>query len=172
MKSSSARFKKELAVLKSRYCLVSKAANSADAITLSRVCMTFPHISCSYMVFCGHTIVDYSVMEDYVEGYPKQLMTAAFASIIPPSSHEFHATFLDAHLLHQYEFSKVISPKDNSKSAKELYPDLLKYAMAAVNGSIISPDAREALLMIWGLMDHERVPSTVIVTAADIFNII
>lgn len=71
--------------LKGTYALKDKAKNSKTNITLPRICMTFPQVTCSYMQWCTNSTVKYHDITQYCDEYPKQMMTGAFASMIPQS---------------------------------------------------------------------------------------
>lgn len=152
-KGASRSFLDVLKRLKTTYCLKSKAGKNPHAITLSRVCMSFPHVSCSYARINRNPIVHGSALDENNFIYPRQMMTAAFGSIIPNYQEALYKRIINAFYIYQYEFGIVVSPdKTKIKSAKASLPDLSKYLNAAITGSVMTTSTRINLLVEWDII--------------------
>lgn len=154
IKSSSPEFTAVMRELKTAYCLKDKAGKNKMAITLSRICMVFPFISCSYMACCKNPTVSRDKMNSIVENYPTHMMTGAYAGTIYTDG-RIEKHLRNAYLVHQYEFNQVINRKNYAKkrpSQKEIISDLIKFADAAINGNFIPNESRLACQIQWGLI--------------------
>lgn len=94
-KGASKEFLDILKQLKTTYCLKSKAGKNPHAITQSRVCMTFPHIACSFAKINRNPIVSGDALDAMDVSYPRVMMTSAFGSIIP-NNHEEYCKIINA----------------------------------------------------------------------------
>jgi Tenuivirus/Phlebovirus nucleocapsid protein len=106
---SSGNATSEIESLKSKYGLVTEATNPTS-ITLDRICLTFPMLTCKYMQVAREPVVDKEAFYAYVcNGYPLVMMHEAFGTLIPNSlSEECQRIIIDAHCLHQAHFAAII----------------------------------------------------------------
>lgn len=149
--NSTEEFKIEIQRLVDVYNIKSKSGKSRSAITFSRVAMAFPMYTCEYMLHARSTTVPYAVMESLSHNYPKQMMTSAFGSLIPAGQEPFARDLLQAHCLHQLEFTRIVSKKDPSTPEK-MVEDVIRFAEAAINGSYIDRQVRIDILLKWKLI--------------------
>lgn len=149
---------RELKRLKSTYNLVSMARHS-KAITLSRVCESFPRITCSYMMVARNPIVPFRRMYNVSADYPKVMATSAFAYIIPNKHQEFCLLLKMAHMVFEYEFIATITGRHHAYGYVEnfYYPDIVSqcilYTNAAIVRSHLSYDMQIAFLKKYDLID-------------------
>lgn len=94
------------------YRLVSNADNNCCKYhtTWSRICDSFPIVTCSYIKCAVHTTVSVGKMQSLSKNYPTVMMTSAFAFLIPNKDETF-CTLLkkSAYAFHQYEFFATVS---------------------------------------------------------------
>lgn len=108
-RSSRLECLRELRMLKNTYRLVSKASTSRYGKTLSRICQSFPLITCSYLPFAVNPTVSFYHMECISKNYPKVMMNCAFAYLIPKTNDIYCSLLKKAHMLHQFEFHLTVS---------------------------------------------------------------
>ena len=106
---SSAAAISEIRRLESKYGLVTKAS-SPESITLDRVCLQFPMLTCNYMREALKPVVDKRIfLLSVCSDYPQVMMHKAFATLIPKSlSEEYKRIISDAHCVHQAHFCAII----------------------------------------------------------------
>lgn len=148
-----------------KYKLVSNAKNMTNAMTLSRICDTYPIWTCEYLRrYAKNPAVSFSKMESICKDYPKVMMTSAFAFLIPNKQDEFCLLLKKAHMVHQYEFSKQISGKnqlvDHTVNAKFM-SDVNKHTLAAISGSIFPYDSQINSLKNFGVIQENENEFTV-----------
>jgi hypothetical protein len=115
---SSAAVKSEIKRLISKYGLVTKA-KSPESITLDRVCLAFPPLTCNYMQTARNTVVDRKALLSACSDYPQVMMHKAFATLIPKNlSGECEKTIIDAHCLHQAHFWAIIGRSRDGSNKK------------------------------------------------------
>lgn len=139
IKSSINKTKQKLEELKKKYSLVSSGKRSRYAITLPRVALVFPHITCSYAKITPDSTVSTDRMDQISSKYPRAMMCSAFAGLIPSGSLTFSMILRSAFMLWQYEFDSVINNKvyaSKKPDKKRIVEDLLKYLNSAINGSL------------------------------------
>lgn len=168
MKNSTPELITLLTGYKKDYQLIKSARGNKKAVTLSRVCLVFPHVACTYMTICKSPTVRYDVLTSRCPGYPKQLMTAAFGGLIPLSSDASEA-LTKAHLVHQYEFTKAISPDKRNFDHSSAIESAIRFVEAARNGSIMSESRRFKFMEDWNLLIKGK-PSPVVEQAAGIWD--
>lgn len=154
IRTSTPEFAEKLKDLKLNYYLKDKSAKSRTAITLSRVCMVFPVLSCSYMTYCRNLTVSKMHMLSLCPGYPTEMMTSAYASVIPRDK-PYTQDLKCAYLVHQVEFISIIMRKIYSKKAPDMQTvllDLDRSVDAAINGELISNADREEYQLNWGIL--------------------
>jgi len=152
LKTSTPAFGQTLKGLRKFYRLMSKAGNNRNAITLSRVCMAFPKESCSYMEFCRNPIVSKETMTSICSKYPTQMMTRAFASLIP-YGYAVTQTLKNAYMVHQFVFNSIINrTKYNEASKKQFIDDLIRFMEADVNRQFIPTEERLDTLIAWKMI--------------------
>lgn len=103
--------KTELAELRRKYRLQTpKFGESKNVITLPRVCLAFPEVTCSFMVKLTRPLVTREKMNSISAEYPTFMMTDAFGSLIPRNE-IYTPTLKYAHLLHAFEFTLAMIRK-------------------------------------------------------------
>jgi len=164
LKTSTPEFGASLKALRTTYCLKSKAGNSRYAITLSRVCMVFPMVSCHYMQYCKNTTVSKQLLFEISPDYPPFMMTGAFASMIP-TGYNFTKHLKNAFMIHQYEFNAIINRKKynlmkKKPTKKEIIAELTKYMEAGVNGTLIKLEDKLSNLVAWNILKPNKKATT------------
>ena len=110
--------KSEIKRLKTKYGLVTKAT-SQKSITLDRVCLAFPMLTCKYMRVARKPVVDKQALLSVCSDYPQVMMHKAFGTVIPRTlSEECKKIIIDAHRLHQAHFCAIIG-RGRDKSNKK-----------------------------------------------------
>ncbi|XP_060855807.1 uncharacterized protein LOC132933554 [Metopolophium dirhodum] len=142
---SSPELKIELIKLRMKYKLVSKAINSKSGVTLSRVCESFPRLTCVYLKDeAKNPIVPFELMETICKNYPRVMMTSAFAYLIPNKESKYCLFLKKAHLLHQYQLFATISQKSYPSSSVDVENEFISKVyvstQAAINGSHVEYD--------------------------------
>lgn len=155
--------------LLNKYSIVAVAKNRSDDITLSRLALAFPYITCSILELGTATIIPHDTMTKIHSGYPACMMHQAFASLIPLSLGEIERGYLlDCHMVHQCLLSEVIG-RQKGKSEKKPVDYLetcKKFAEVAMTGSPVTEPHRIALLKTWSVLDAKGVPSSHIIDIA------
>ncbi|KAL4103702.1 hypothetical protein QTP88_019046 [Uroleucon formosanum] len=156
---SSTELRLELERLRIKYQLVSKAKSSKSAVTLSRVCESFPIITCQYLKYkAKNPVVPFELMETICKNYPRVMMTSAFAYLIPNKESEYCIFLKKAHLLHQYQFFATLSKKSYPSSSVDVENEFISkvYAstQAAINGSHEKYDVQIKFLKDNGLIEE------------------
>lgn len=156
LRSSNPMLLRELIVLQHKYSLKSNADNSINDITLSRVSMAFPEITCLYMENWTHPLVSRRKMNSISPGYPSYMMTNEFASLIPKN--EVYTPILKyAFLLHTIELSMVINRKmfnNIEEKKKEIIDELERSLEKLVNMDFLPDDFRRDVLKKWKLVNE------------------
>ncbi|VVC26867.1 Nucleocapsid, Phlebovirus/Tenuivirus [Cinara cedri] len=150
LKTSKPEFVIELKRLIKEYYLVSKANKSKNSLTLSRICDSFPLITCSYIRHAINPTVSVSKMQSMSRNYPTVMMTSAFTFLIPNKNETFCMLLKKAHMLHQYEFFDTIrGNRMRSHSVernRDLINDVMKCTNAAIEASHITYDTQMEFL--------------------------
>lgn len=147
----------EIKRLRETYKLVSKANKSKYAVTLSRVCVCFPWLTCHYLRVAKNPTVSFIRMESISRDYPRVMMTAAFAYLIPNKPDIFCSLLKKAHMLHQYEFFRTISGVDcpttlSADHKRRIIQDVKKRTQVAINGSFVERDTQLTFLKQFGVI--------------------
>lgn len=155
-KGASSFFLNELRTLTSMFSLKEKVGKNPHTITLSRIVMSFPQVSCSFTSINKHPTVPYSLLNSLSPGYPRQMMVSAFGAIIPNMNDDYCLELLNAFYIHQYEFSSAITPdKTKIRPPKDELTDLIRYTRAAVEGSYLNFDVKIQLLEEYELIHKD-----------------
>ena len=113
VKSMSEEGRTVVNTLRSRYQKVSKVGvDKKKSITLSRVYMTVPWISCHAMEFAISPAVSWTEMKTISANYPFVLIHPSYASTIPMSlGQHVKDMLMKAHVLAQVRLAEVINRK-------------------------------------------------------------
>lgn len=147
---------RELRMLKNTYRLVSKASGHRYGKTLSRICQSFPLITCSYLPFAVNPIVSFYQMDCISRNYPKVMMNSAFAYLIPKTNDEYCVLLKKAHMLYQFEFHLTVSGvrRTNTSVIREtkLIPIINGYTQSAIKKSHFAYETQIAFLKEYNLI--------------------
>ncbi|QDW80895.1 hypothetical protein [Aphis citricidus bunyavirus] len=156
--------------LVSTYDIKAKAGSSRANITFSRVAMSFPDVTCSYLSIAKSTTVPRTLISSISLDYPSYMMTSSFGSIIPNKG-GMSEVLKEAFYVHQYEFTKIVSNK-NKASHSSMVSDVIKYTDAAMKGSVLKDDDKLKLLLTWkilSLKNGKYSPSSAVLNAATVW---
>lgn len=168
MKSKDGKFLEMLRRFKTDYNLVSSAKGNNKAITLSRICIVFPHLACLYMTKWKNPTVSYNIMNDMVRGYPKQLMTRFFAGLIPTENDSGILKLINAHLLHQYEYTRIVIVDKTKLTHQYIMKIITEYLDIARTDSIVPIEMQKKYLKDWGLYENGTA-SAIVVQASEVW---
>lgn len=134
-----ARFKH----LINKYNIISTKPQKRTDITISRIALSFPWVTCKYMPALTNAVVPAHALPAL---YPKVMRTPAFGSLIP-NDYEHSNVIIEVYMLHQYKFNKII---DNKRSRTEAMEDVMlkiaKYIQIAMTGCVLNDDERKTYL--------------------------
>lgn len=138
---------RELRRLRRTYGLVSEARGCRSAVTLSRVCMSFPAHTCAYLHRFGPVAVN--------DRYPRAMATLAFAYLVPDRDAQWCTALRKAHMLYRYErfvrtsFGAASPPAD-------VVRDVVHSTRVAVRGSHVGYDTQIVALKRFGLIARDQ----------------
>nr|WPR17585.1 MAG: nucleocapsid protein [Landhopper phenui-like virus 2] len=157
----------ELERLTTKYGIVAKA-ETGDHITLVRVSICFPWVTCNYMQFAHNPAVTLEHMRAICPDYPPYMMSPAFSNLIPTTS-DYDLMF-NGFMVHQVEFSKVVNSKNTKDKADyEIARDIRAYSAAGRNSSYISDDVRIEKLKYLGAITNDGRLSDAVLSAAEAY---
>lgn len=137
LKTSKPEFVIELKRLIRAYRLVSNADNGCKhQTTLSRICDSFPTVTCSYIGRAVHTTVSVGKMQSLSKNYPTAMMTSAFAYLIPDRDETYCSLLKKAHMLHQYEFFATVNGHRMHTRSVRRTTDLINEVTARTDAAI------------------------------------
>lgn len=138
---------RELRRIRRTYGLVSEARGLRTAVTLSRVCASFPAHTCAYLHRFGPAAAVVNAR------YPRAMATLAFAYLLPPDDRdaEWCAQLHKAHMLYRYE-RFVRTPFGAARPPADVVRDVVRSTRAAARGSHVGRDTRIAALTRFGLI--------------------
>lgn len=130
--------------LMKEYHLETKACQSRTAITLTRVCLSYPDHTCLFLhenkINNPNHAVFLKLMESISKNYPREMMTFAFAFLIPNRTNMFCLLLRKAHMLYQFiYFIKVINPHIE-QIINRIISHVIKYCQAVINRSHLDYD--------------------------------
>jgi len=132
----------------SKYNIKPNLSGKKDNITLSRIVMTFPWLSCGYMSKAVNPVVSFQAMKELAT-IPRVMMNTAYASLLSKNDVNFEDK-RDSHLLYMYLFNKTINPQ-NTDSIQKTKDSLLTYFTASNNSDYIKESKRKDLNRSWNL---------------------
>lgn len=163
---------RELRMLRNTYRLVSEGYDNSCGKTLSRVCQSFPLVTCSYLPFAFNPTVSFYRMDSVSINYPKVMMNCAFAYLVPNTDDEYCSLLRKAHMLHQFEFHLTVSDvhRTNTSIIREtqLVPVINRYTEVAIRKSNFKKDERIAFLKEYNLI-YAANADVKIVVAEEVF---
>jgi len=153
---------------------IQEKAKDKNTITLARVVLSFAWLSCSYMEYARNPPISHEDMLKIAPGYPKHMMTAAFANMIPDSAspectipvedlNELRA----AYLLHQAMFGVLISG-NQKKNFKTILSSAEGFALAGIGNKMIPTAERIKWLRTWKIIDSNDKVSKDVANAAKV----
>lgn len=124
------------------YGLVSKDARMPHTVTLTIAAVMFPVVTCMYVhYFALQTIVPYGHMCILSPGYPRVMMTAAFAYLVPKLKDQFCIDLLHAHLLYMFQVELALAEPNLLYERNNLTDAtaqiLIQHAIKCVKGAVI-----------------------------------
>lgn len=156
MKKMSPDGKAMLQSLIKTYSIVSKASSASNiAVTLSRVAIAFPWMTCTYSNYIQkNRIVNPGDMSSAAAGktVPLFLQCIGFAPCIPEYQDiDKTERLLKAHSVWSAKLSKVIGKKSR-QTEKERYIEALNFCRIGYQGSKIDQAVRLQWMHLWGIM--------------------
>lgn len=155
MNKSSEKGKELIKTLKDRYGITQKAGTNPNAVTLPRICLAFPWAACGYLNK-NNSAVSIVPIGDLTPQYPAVMRTAAFASMIPSIERD---RICAAFCLYQYHFSRIISPKTDTKASR--LEKVRIYCLAGVNNNYVPEPHRIRNMLAWGILVKRGVDYTI-----------
>jgi len=122
------------------------------------------------MRLCKNPTVRYDTLTNRFPTYPKELRTAAFGSMIPAAISTTSKMLMDAHLVHQYEFTKVVTADNSKFKHKEAIESAIRYVEATRKGSLVKEPLKIAYLKQWELIDNSENAMPSVMVAANVWN--
>lgn len=152
--------KEQILKLQKKYSIMSQLNRRArfNCITLSRVALVFPWLSCEYMADSQNAVVKVSQMQSKYHDYPSHMCHPSFASMIPNDdsiSTEIKEILIILHSYHQMEFSAVISSNNKSVN-KILASDVIRFICAGQRNNFIPSAFRVKKLKEWRIIFESK----------------
>lgn len=170
-RSMSEEGKQKLQGLINKYHLVPSVGNNkAKAMTLSRIALCFPWVSCAYAAISESPVVPLSVMKQYVDNYPGFMLHPSFASCVPTDLDQVTTdTIFSAFALCQVRFAEIInrSAKRGLKKPSDYHEQVTSFARVSFHKAYIPNDIRDQLMKLWKIYDENRMVSAAVIVAAD-----
>nr|QKK82905.1 nucleocapsid [Ronne virus] len=148
------------------YGIVPKRGDKAnrEAITLSRIALCMPHLTCTYMMVAKNLPVSKETMDEMLPPnmkYPHQMMHSVFGSVVPKSlSEEVTKDLVDAHLLHQIHLGLCLNRKARL-THRSYFVSCENFAKSAKDTDFVKEKYRLGFLRKWGLILGEKGAETV-----------
>lgn len=169
-KSMSEAGRNLVMLLKNRYQLVSKVGlDKKRSITLSRVAMSVPWISCPAMEFAVSPAVSWTEMKELSTGYPFHMIHPSYASTIPNSLPAYvREILIKAHLLAQVRLAEVINRKGgiSSKPPSFYAARCYQFCIMSMSKQNIPETDRLKLQTQWKIIDSSNQPGVSVSAAA------
>lgn len=127
----------------------------ANAITLSRICMAFPTLTCSYYPQVTSPTVSWIMLDKMLAAgvkYNRHMAHAAFASLIPKTVEDWYK-IMGAHMLHQVMFAFVVN-RGLKQTKKEAFLSCLNYSKASLESTWVQNDRRVAKMKEFKVIDE------------------
>lgn len=149
--------KSTLAATFSNYAVranVQNVPSKMDIVTLSRVCLAFPHFTLEYYPDVVSPVVPWETLDAMLPQnvhYPRRAAHSAFGAFIPLRK-DITKNLLGAHLLHQMLFSEIVN-RGKVGSKRKNMSNCLNFVKAAYSSPFIPETAKMAWLRAWGLVN-------------------
>lgn len=161
MKTSLPSVTRTLQGLKYKYNLKTTDVHNAYTLSLSRISMAFPHVTCAYMKFCKNPWVPFTRMRNLSPGYPEHMMATAFACMIPKEA-KCTKILIDAFMLYFCEYFRAQSrayyvehPNDRRKPRKsksKIIENLYESVADIMRGSAFAESHKTPYLEAWNIL--------------------
>lgn len=169
MRSMSDQGRTRVTELQTRYGLKNSVGDDRrNAITLSRVAMAFPWLPCGYSQESENPVVTDDYMQQYVPGYPRQILHPAFSAMIPRTLPAASIeVLLGAFLLYQCKFASIVTKKPGqaAKRPSECETFTRQFAVVSMSKAYIPDQERAQRLINYGIMNAAGLLNNAVIQA-------
>lgn len=131
--------------------LKSSAKKNKEWVSLSRICIAFPTVSCSLMKSIKVMPVSAT---NLTPNYPDVMRHSCFSALLVPQELcTDYKLIYEAYALYQYKFMMLVgTAEDKAQSVEQKKDRIANFAAIGENGSNISSEDRISFLKNWGIL--------------------